>query len=172
MRWRVSTSGLAPSGLGWPITEVVEPTADDAEGLGWPATEPSPGAVAASREPSDGAFDEGIPTSRETFSRETAAGDVSRETSASPEASECASPSSGVTMAVAEAALAETAGWESANDPLEESVRTVVVSGSGTAEAATSPVQDVPRETPPAAPSAQAMPGRHVLMQHNAPAAV
>src|SRR4051794_10005146 len=91
MRWRVSTSGLAPSGLGWPITEVVEPTADDAEGLGWPATEPSPGAVAASREPSDGASDEGIPTSGETFSRETAASDVSRETSASPEASECAS---------------------------------------------------------------------------------
>jgi chromosome partitioning protein len=150
MRWRVSTSGLAPSGLGWPIVEVGERTADDAEGLGWPASEPAAGDDAfAAGEPSDVSSPRATPAIEVEVSRKTSSPEVSRETTAPSNAFEAARANPAVKMAIAEAALAETAGWESTSGRLDEPADAIHVPDRGASGVERELPPEVPRETSP-----------------------
>ena len=145
----MSTSGLAPSGLGWPQAEVGERTTDDAEGLGWPGTGSgsAPGKASVSGTASDSTLPGAVTGHEEWVSRETSPADSPRGSTVG-NAFERGPASAATTMAVAEAALAETAGWaatsstgDHSTDPDHGSVATAA------AHPNVPPV--VPRETSP-----------------------
>jgi len=104
----VSTSGLAPSGLGWPASGSDDPDADESTGLGWPNGAPAP----TSHSSQGGSL-----SSEDDVSRETAAPPA--EQGSAPAAGELPeSAQAEHADAVAEAALSETAGFSSDGSPL------------------------------------------------------
>ena len=109
----MSTSGLAPSGLGWPVTEVGDLSADSGGGLGWPTPESTVAETSDAAARPDQSSGEHAP--------EAIAGraDVSRETNGAGDEQVDDVTRSTLEMAVAEAALVESAGEPAADQPWE-----------------------------------------------------